>query len=281
MAKETEVPLELRIQFSAFLENTIGLYVPQELWNRIDHKLLPLAHAFGFTEVLECIRFLLKNRLTHQQISTLAIFLSIKETYFFRDPQVFAVLKDHVLTKIINERRGKNQHIKIWCSACCTGEEPYSMAIGLQKLLPNYKEWRLFILGTDINLDTLEIARTGRYRDWSMRATADDIKRSFFTQVESGIWEIIPAIRKMVKFGYTNLVDGIYPIGMDIIICNNILIYFSPNQIQKTIKKLTDALSPGGYLFVSPVEVPFVNDPRLNRMLIDSTTFFVKDLEVK
>lgn len=277
MAKQSELPLELKAQFSAFLERSMGLHIPKEYWNRIDRKLPPLAHAFGFTEVSDCIRFLLKTRLTHQQMSLLAIHLSIKETYFFRDPQLFVVLKDHVFTKMINERHGKQQQIKIWCSACCTGEEPYSMAIALQKLLPNYKEWHLSILGTDINLDTLEIARTGRYRTWSMRATPDDVKKNYFREVEDGIWEIIPSIRKMVKFCYANLVEANYPMGMDVIMCSNILIYFSPNQIQKTIQKLTDALMPGGYLFVSAVEVPFVNDPRLTRMLIDNTTFFVKD----
>lgn len=263
-------------QFCDYLENTIGLYVPLEHWPRVQRKLRDIATSFGFENVNECIHWILKTPLARNQISILVEHLAIKESYFFRYPQIFDVLSQHVLSPMIQSRLGKNQRIRILCTASSTGEEPYSLAMTIHKLLPNIHDWDISILGTDINLKALEVAREAKYREWSMRATAPDVKQKYFTVPQEGVWELSMAIRNMVKFAFMNLVEEINFAGFDIIFCCNTLIYFSPKQIEKTISKLTDSLVEGGWLCVSAVEVPLVKDPRLVREMFDGVTLFRK-----
>jgi len=100
----------------------------------------------------------------------LASHLTIGETYFFRDSGTFQALEEHILPELIRQRRGKNQQFRIWSAACATGEEPYSVAILLQKLIVNLDGWNISILATDINPQAIKKARLGIYNNWSFRS---------------------------------------------------------------------------------------------------------------
>lgn len=277
MVEDTSsIPPMLQKQFCDYLEATIGLYISPEHWQRVQRKLKDIASAFEFENAYDCIQWLLKTKLTKEEMSKLVEILVIKESYFFRFTQTFEALSKHILPEIIQSRQGKHQHIRILCAASATGEEPYSIAMTLHKLIPNIKDWDITILGVDINLKALEMSREGKYRAWSLRSTPPDMKKNYFVETKDGFWELSPAIRKMVKFGYMNLVDEIQFSGMDLIFCNNTLIYFSQQQIEKTIAQLTNALVEGGWLCVSAVEVPLVKDSRLATVMFDGTTFFRK-----
>lgn len=274
--QEHNVPQTLQKQFSDYLEECIGFSFSQEQWKFIEKKLPALAKEFGFSANEPFIEWLVNTRLTHTQISKLAEHLTIKETYFFREPHVFKIIEEKILPQLILERSGKHQNIHIWCTACCTGEEPFTIAIILSRLMFDPKAWNISIFGTDINVSALEVARKGLYRDWSLRATPDDVKQKFFTHIEEGTWELAPRIREMVTFAYSNVVANVDFFNMDIILCNNLLIYFSKKQIQNAVKKLVDALAVGGWLIVSPVEIPFINDPRIKPAVFDNITLFQK-----
>jgi chemotaxis protein methyltransferase CheR len=103
--------------------------------------------------------------------------LTIGETYFFRDRAVFAALELHILPALIAARRAKGiRNLRLWSAGCATGEEPYSLAILLDRLLPDREEWALTILATDINVTTLQAAVRGCYRAWAMRETPPEIQ---------------------------------------------------------------------------------------------------------
>jgi chemotaxis protein methyltransferase CheR len=145
-------------------------------------------------------------------------------------------------------------------------------------LIPDRKDWDITILGSDINGEFLRQAEEACYKEWSFRTTPLLIKQLYFKKDTSGKYMLIPSIQKMVKFMYFNLVEDSYPADLDLIVCHNVLIYFTPEQTHKVIRQLVSALSEDGWFSVSPVEMPFVNDPRLTRKQIGETAAFKREI---
>jgi len=116
-----------------------------------------------------------------------------------------------VLVPLIGLRRGTERRLRIWSAACCTGEEPYSIAIVLNQIIPDLDTWNITIIGTDINPVFVQRARAGLYRDWSFRATPRWIKQKYFKASTDGNLEILPCIKRMVSFSCLNLAEDVFP----------------------------------------------------------------------
>ncbi|MGB4782919.1 CheR family methyltransferase [Candidatus Methylomirabilis sp.] len=191
----------------------------------------------------------------------LASHLTVGETYFFRDRALFEALEQHVLPSLIEACRAQEiLRLRLWSAGSATGEEPYSLAILLDRLLPDLANWALTILATDINPDALETARRGCYREWSFRETPQRIRDRYFQRRSAETFEVDPAIRGMVTFAPLNLVEESYPamvtntIAMDLILCRNVLMYFTREAQRASVIRLQRALVTGGWLVVSPAE---------------------------
>lgn len=275
------LPENLIIKFSDFLAEMMGLYFPPNAAKELEKKLQPIAKAFDFKELSDCLEWLMKAPLTKNQIAILAHHLTIGETYFFRDQRAFSLLEHEILPKII-QRHHQDKTLRIWSAACCTGEETYSIAILLNRVLPDITKWKIFLLATDINHSFLHRGEIGHYKQWSFRATSKEIQERYFDHCYDGSYEINSKIKKMVKFKYLNLVEDCYPdesndvCKMDLILCNNVLIYFSQKQIQYTVSHLSETLAEGGYLMVTPIESPYVKEKRLQQVNFNGTIIFVK-----
>jgi chemotaxis protein methyltransferase CheR len=168
-------------------------------------------------------------------------------------------LRDQVLPELIAARRQNGRTLRIWSAGCCTGEEAYSLAILLRQILLDWRDWKIAILGTDINTHFLRRARQGVYRDWSFRETAPEFQRRYFSNPQKDCFEILPEIRSMVTFESFNLAredHSFLPNGdaMDLILCRNVLMYFSPQQARETLRRLHGSLAPDGWLAVGPAE---------------------------
>jgi chemotaxis protein methyltransferase CheR len=191
----------------------------------------------------------------------LASHLTVGETYFFRDPGCVEALEQQILPSLIAARRSAgNLRLRLWSAGCATGEEPYSLAILLDRLLPDLSDWALTILATDINPDALETARRGRYREWSFRETPQWIRDRYFHRRSAETFEVDPRIRRMVTFAPLNLAKDGYPAvvtntsAMDLILCRNVLMYFTREAQRATTALLQRALVREGWLAVSPAE---------------------------
>lgn len=185
---------------------------------------------------------------------TLIHTLTIGETYFFRDAAVFQVLRTHILPQIIATRRQQNDyHVNIWCAGCATGEEPLSAAITLHGLLNDLPRWQINITGTDLNTHALEQARVGVYRSWSFRHTEADFQARYFDQTEAG-WLVKPFIHEMVRFEYRNILNTAPQQSYDVVLCRNVLIYFSAHTAIQVLPLLQAALRPGGWLILGHAE---------------------------
>ena len=275
-----EIPLS---QLSDLVAVWTGLRFPRERWNDLQRGISAAAREFGFDDARACLDWLLSSSLTREQIEILASHITVGETYFFRDEKSFRVLEEHVLPELVASRRGGEQRLRIWSAGCATGEEAYSIAIILSKLLPDPAYWNVTILGTDINTRFLHKASLGIYGQWSFRGCPQWVREKYFKKTKEDRFEIAPDIKKMVMFFHHNLAEDSYPSllnktnAMDVIFCRNVLMYFAPEQATKVIQGFYDCLTDGGWLSVSPSEASPVLFPQFTPANYPGVFFLRKD----
>jgi chemotaxis protein methyltransferase CheR len=246
-------------RLSALIARTTGLHFPPERYPDLQRGIAAAADEFGFQQTLRCTDWLLSTSLSPQQLRTLASHLTIGETYFFRERKTFEALAAHVLPELLR-RRSANRRLRLWSAACCTGEEPYSLAILVQQLLGEAPGWDITILATDINERYLQRAAAGVYSEWSFRETPAGFKERYFTRGSDGRFTILPEIRERVRFRHRNLSLDMLPSmdpdlqAMDLILCRNVLMYFTPPHARRLVDELHRTLSDDGWLAVAACE---------------------------
>lgn len=254
------LPASLLSEFSEVLAARTGLYFPIQRQLELERGLGRVAAEMECTNIESCLRRLLNTSLAQNEIEMLARHLTVGETYFFREQRQFDALENHILTELIASRKQSERRIRIWSAGCCTGEEPYSIAITLDRLLPNFCGWDITILATDLNPHFLQKARCGVYHDWSFRTTPSWIKDRYFTRIAENAFEIKPRIREKVTFSCLNLAEDIYPAlinktnAIDVIFCRNVLMYFKTEYVRQVTQRFHASLMPEGYFIVSPIE---------------------------
>jgi chemotaxis protein methyltransferase CheR len=179
----------------------------------------------------------------------------VGETYFFRERKTFEALADEAIPELVR-RRSAEKRLRLWSAACCTGEEAYSLAILLQRCIPDWRDWNITILATDINERFLQKAAAGVYGEWSFRESAPGFKESHFTRTADRRFAIQPQLKHWVKFAPLNLAEDRFPsfatdtLAMDLIFCRNVLMYFTAEQARKVAGNLRRALRDDGWLLV-------------------------------
>jgi chemotaxis protein methyltransferase CheR len=245
---------------SAVIASHTGLHFPNERRKDLQRGLADAAIELGFDDVSSCAEWLLSAELTKPQLDTLASHLTIGETYFFRERKAFEALATQVLPPLIHKRRGTEQRLRLWSAACSTGEEAYSLAILVQQVLPDWRNWQVSILATDINNRFLKKAVSGVYGEWSFRDSSPELKSRYFERTAEGRYSVVPDVRSRVRFAQLNLAQDGFPSlatdtnAMDIVFCRNMLIYFEPSQARLLVEKLRHAILDDGWLAVSPSE---------------------------
>ncbi len=256
-----ELPEMLLARLSLSISERIGLYFPPHRRADLERGLRAAARELGFDNMAGFAERLLAGALTQRETEILAGNLTIGETYFFREIKTFNALEQTILPELIQSRRGNEQRLRLWSAGCSSGEEPYSLAILLRKLLPDLSDWQVTVLATDINPRSLGKAAAGEFGEWSFREPSPAIKDRYFRKVSDKRYEINREVRNMVGFGYLNLADDSYPSlatntnAINVILCRNVLIYFEPGQVGKVVRNLRRALMDGGWLIVGASEV--------------------------
>src|SRR6266478_2104053 len=116
-------------KLSEVIANQLGLHYPRQRWRDLERGMQSAARAFGGSDAEACAQWLLSAPLNKSKIEILAGELTVGETYFFREKRSFEILAEHVLPELMRARQGAEQRLRIWSAGCCTGEEPYSVAI--------------------------------------------------------------------------------------------------------------------------------------------------------
>jgi len=194
-------------------------------------------------------------RVEPQEWDTLIELITVNETYFFREENLLEEFQKVILPQY--KDRTPNYPLRIWCAACSSGEEPYTLAI-LTKEAGLFEDGAIEIIASDINKKVLQKAKRGIYnkKSFSFRTMPEEILHKYFISFEEE-YKVRDSIREMVDFRCLNLLDEhiVQKIGtVDIIFCRNVLIYFDKKAIHKVVRSLYDALKTGGYLLLGHAE---------------------------
>lgn len=173
------------------------------------------------------------------------------ETYLFRDEVQWRWFQEYV-----RERgAGTEKRLRIWSAACSTGDEPVTIACCIAGVLPNYQQWKINIVGTDIGTGALEQAKTGVFGDRSMRLVPEDFRRRFFTKAKDAqIWQAKPVLTSMITYRQHNLMEPLRESPFDLVFLKNVMIYFDTASKKQVLNNVRSVIRPGGLLVAGAAE---------------------------
>lgn len=175
-------------------------------------------------------------------------YITINVSEFFRNPEQWIILEDDIIPYLI-KKFGKK--LKIWSAACSTGDEPYSLVMLLSKFLPLSM---IKIIATDIDKLVMEKAKIGIYSQKSLKDLPPEYIKKYFKQIDDKTYKISDEIKACVEFRQHDLLKDSYPGDCDLIVCRNVLIYFTPEAKNRIYDSFKEALKKGGILFVGSTE---------------------------
>ena len=220
----------------------------------VESRLNPLARREGFSSYRDMVKSLRVGPFgdLHRKVVEA---MTNNETSFFRDARVFRMLTQSILPRLIAEGSSERS-LHIWCAACSTGQEPYSLAMLLREHRPSLDGWDIHITASDISRDVLARAQAGRYNQIEInRGLPANLLVKYFEQRGSE-WELRTEIRRMVEFCEINLIKPWPPRlrGMHLILLRNVLIYFDVEMRKAILEKAGRLLDPRGSLFLGGAE---------------------------
>jgi chemotaxis protein methyltransferase CheR len=235
------------------LKERSGLVLSADKQYLVESRLLPIARKMGLGGLAELVTTL--KRGDAETLMTMVVeAMTTNETYFFRDKTPFENFRSTILPALMTARPN-SRHIRIWCAAASSGQEPYSLAILLKEMGRNVEGWRIDIFASDISKEVLEKARRGIYSQFeAQRGLPIQLLIKYFTQI-GDFWQIVPEIRAMVKFHQFNLLSDFTHLGMfDLVLCRNLLIYFDQAAKADLLERLAQVIYGDGYLVLGAAE---------------------------
>jgi chemotaxis protein methyltransferase CheR len=236
-----------------FLAKNSGLSLDEEKQYLVECRLGPLVSRHGLDDVDALVRRLEYSPSTELAREVVEA-MTTNETFFFRDRSPFDKFREVVLPALMKARAAQRR-IRIWCAACSTGQEPYSLAMILDEEARKFVGWRIDILATDIARNVLDVAREGIYSQFEVQRGLPISMLLRYFQQKGDRWQVVEHIRSRVKFTECNLISDFSGLGpFDIIFCRNVLIYFDVATKRTVLDRLGARLNEGGYLVLGAAE---------------------------
>lgn len=235
------------------LEKNSGLILGDEKEYLLESRLEPIWTELGLKSLEEFIRHL---RINEEPILVKRIndAMTTNETLFFRDETPFQILRDLILPRLI-EARESQKKLRIWCAACSTGQEPYSIAMLLMDYPKYLEDWDIQILATDISAPALQRAKDGIYWDFETQRglTQDQLKR-FFEPHPQG-WQVKPELKRWIRFEPINITQPLGSLDLfDVVFCRYVMIYFNGQAKGQVFGRIHENMASDGYLFLGGTE---------------------------
>lgn len=249
------------------------------------------------------------HRMLSREMRRLVEGLAVNETAFFRNREHYRAITEEVFPRLFR-RHQNDRKLRIWSAGCSTGQEPYSLAIALTETLQQHgyapHQWKLEIVACDISERALRVAHAGRYRIEEMRGLSEEqIQRYFRPLTDQKVatapldpaeiyrpgsawskhrlrpaYEVAPNIRELVKFYFFNLVTQNWPIdkfyNFDMVLCENVTIYFSPDTTKKVIHNIYSSMNDGAFLFIGYSETLWQVSDRFKLINTQDTFYYQK-----
>jgi len=238
---------------SSLLKRRSGLNINPEKVYLLESRLTPLARRRGM-EGLDALIETVRNRPSEDLLREVTEAMTTNESFFFRDRTPFDLFRDHVLP-VLRERRAGKRKIRIWCAACSTGQEPYSLAMLLDERAAQYRDWSFEIIGTDLSRAVLNKAREGLYSQFEVqRGLPIKLLMKYFAQ-EGDLWRLNKSLRDRVTFREGNLLENFSHLGtFDVVYCRNVLIYFDQPTKSNVLDRIRQVMPTDGTLFLGSAE---------------------------
>ena len=240
----------------------------------VETRLAPLVRQLNLESIGELIAQLRSqpagNGLCRQVVEAMVT----TETSFFRDHHPFEALRKVVIPDLIGRRRAERR-LHIWCAACSSGQEPYSLALLFREHFPELEGWKISLLASDLSQEVLARAREGRFNQIEVnRGLPAALLVKYFEQHGTD-WQLKPALRGMVDFQEINLARP-WPAlpRMDLVLIRNVMIYFDVETKKAILDRLTRLLRPDGYLLLGGAETTFNLDDSYRRVETLKTGFY-------
>jgi len=237
---------------SQLLRKRAGIVLSGDKMYLLESRLAPLARKEGLPSIDDLIH-VIRARREERLIGQLVDVMTTNETFFFRDKTPFDHLKNAILPVLGQARKGNR--IRIWCAACSTGQEPYSIAMMLDQDPSLTGGVPVEIVATDISERCLERARQGLFTQFEVqRGLPIQMLMHYFTQQDDH-WRISERMRQMVTFRKLNLIDPTYNLGkFDVVFCRNVLIYFDGPTKVDVLNRIAGVVNPGSFLMMGAAE---------------------------
>ncbi len=236
-----------------FLCESSGLVLAQDKQYLVESRLLPVARRAGLRDLGELVRNLRSAgspALAEQVVEA----MTTNESFFFRDKIPFEQFREIIMPELIATRASR-RHIRIWCAAAASGQEPYSLAMILKEMSHRISGWRIEIVATDISNDVLQKARSGIYSQFEVqRGLPIALLVKYFGQIGNS-WQIAPSLREMVQFRQLNLIEDFAHLGtFDVVFCRNVLLYFDQKTKGRVLDRVAEAMEGDGYVVLGAAE---------------------------
>ena len=234
------------------LRKRAGIVLTTDKMYLLESRLAPLARKEGLPSIDDLIQ-VVRARRDERLITQVVDVMTTNETFFYRDKTPFGHLKEAILPILGQARRGSR--IRIWCAACSTGQEPYSIAMMLDQMPQLTGGVPVEIIATDISDRCLDRARQGLFTQFEVqRGLPIQTLMQYFTQQDDH-WRISERMRQMVSFRKLNLMDPNYGLGkFDVIFCRNVLVYFDLPTKAEVFDRMSQSMNPGGFLLLGAAE---------------------------
>ena len=218
----------------------LNAYKEKQMKRRID-TLIAKNRIVGYDNYIAALKA--DNRMFEEFVN----YLTINVSEFYRNTDQWEILDKEIFPELI-QKFGKN--LKIWSAACSTGDEPYSLVMALSRHLPLNQSK---IYATDLDKQVIAKAKAGLYAEKSIANVPEDLKKKFFTKIGPS-YQISEEVKARVEFKEHNLLKDTYQTDYHLIVCRNVLIYFTEEAKDEVFRKFQKSIKPGGFLFIGSTE---------------------------
>ncbi|MGL5269246.1 MAG: CheR family methyltransferase [Selenomonadaceae bacterium] len=250
-----ELTDEQYLELVAYIKLRFGIHLGMQKRNLVKGRMQRIFSRHGFDGFKTYFAYLTQD-VTGKADDELVNAITTNHTYFMREVSHFDLFAKEVLPFLY--QTVKNHDLRIWCAACSTGEEAYTLAMLIADFFSTKKEnWDTKLLATDISSEVLQQAQKGIYLSADFQSLPESWRRQYFTRCDAEHYQIKGQVKAGVIFRQFNLMEEVFPFKKKFhtIFCRNVMIYFDDATIKSLIKKFYDLLEPGGYLFIGHSEV--------------------------
>jgi chemotaxis protein methyltransferase CheR len=265
-------------KFASLIYSESGIFLKDAKLTLLSNRLRKRLRALNLESYSEYYEYIQNLSERAGEIEELIDVVSTNETYFFRNERQFEALSGHCLPELSRIKQDKK--LRIWSAGCSTGEEPFTIAICVLENLNHFPGWRVEIMATDVSPTVLEFARRGEYSGRRIEKVSPEILEKYFWQDKDrpGVYHVKERVRNMVDFSYLNLFKNPYPIGLDIIFCRNVMIYFDREYQKRLVSGFSRVLLRHGYLFIGHSEtLHSISEDFMYVKLLESPVYVPKE----